>query len=119
MNFVSSNYGSNMDFYLRYNNFWGVSGVLAETRFYSNTGSNIQPYTSNWSFANIYINHDGYSLPSISNDMALGTTIHEMGHAFGLAHYNNNQYSIMCQTGYGRKVQRVQKTDNDAINQLY
>lgn len=61
MNFVSSNYGSNMDFYLRYNNFWGVSGVLAETRFYSNTGSNIQPYTSNWSFANIYINHDGIS----------------------------------------------------------
>ena len=55
MNFVSSNYGSNMDFYLRYNNFWGVSGVLAETRFYSNTGSNIQPYTSNWSFVVIVL----------------------------------------------------------------
>ena len=50
---------------------------------------------------------------------AIGTTIHKLGHAFGLAHYNNNIYSIMCQTGAGRIVQRVQKTDNDAINVIY
>lgn len=42
-----------------------------------------------------------------------------MGHAFGLDHNNPNPKSIMCQTGAGREVQRVQKTDSDAINRLY
>ena len=42
-----------------------------------------------------------------------------MGHAFGLMHNNSNQNSIMCQTGYGRIVQRVQSVDNDAINRKY
>ena len=60
-----------------------------------------------------------YKKSSFSNDQALGTLIHEMGHAFGLAHYNSNPNSIMCQTNKGRKVQRVQKTDNDTINAIY
>lgn len=116
--FVSSNYGSNMDFYLRYNSFWGGSGILAETRFYNSGGSRVYPDSSNWSFVNIYINDDSYKLPYITNDMALGTTIHEMGHAWGLAH-TTNVYSIMCQTGAGRVVQRVQQADNDAVNIIY
>lgn len=119
INFVGSNNGSNIDFYRRSNSFWPISGVIAETRFYLASGSQISPSYSNWYYTNIYINHDEYSKPSFSDDQARGTTIHEMGHAFGLAHYNSNKYSIMCQTGYGRIVQRVQKTDNDTINILY
>ena len=119
MTFVSSNNGSNMDFYLRYNGFWGgVPGILAETRFYATSGAKVDPAVKNWYYTNIYINHDMYSSPYISNDMALGTTIHEMGHAFGLKHYSSNPNSIMCEATY-RNVQRVKKTDNDAINILY
>lgn len=120
MNFVSSNYGSNMDFYLRYNDFWGEPGVLAETKFYVNGPTQVNQWTTNWNFTNIYINHDSYSLPQITNDQALGTTIHEMGHAFGLDHYNTNSYSIMAQLGPGNRiVQRVQPTDNDSVNIIY
>lgn len=119
MNFVSNNYGSNMDFYLRNDAFWGGSmNVLAETRFFVNGGAQVYPWSSNWNYSEIYINHDVYSLPNVTNDMALGTTIHEMGHAFGLNH-TTNVNSIMCQTGSGRVVQRVQQTDNDAINIIY
>ena len=119
MNFVSSNYGSQLDLHLKYKSFWGSDSVLAETRFYSSTGARVQPQKSNWYYSEIYINHDAFSKPSFSNEQALGTVIHEMGHAFGLAHNNTNVNSIMCQTAYGRRVQRVQKTDNDAINRLY
>ena len=31
----------------------------------------------------------------------------------------NNKYSIMCQTGKGRQVERPQKIDNDEIVQMY
>lgn len=119
INFVGSNNGSNIDFYRRNNSFWSNSGILAETRFYLFSGSQIVPTSSNWYYTNIYINHDEYSKPSFTDEQARGTTIHEMGHAFGLAHYNTNVYSVMCQTGYGRVAQRVQKTDNDTINILY
>jgi predicted Zn-dependent protease len=67
----------------------------------------------------VHINNDAYRNPSFTNSQAQGTTTHEVGHALGLAHDNNNIYSIMCQTGYGRAVQTVQKVDNDAINILY
>lgn len=42
-----------------------------------------------------------------------------MGHAFGLAHNNSNPYSVMCQLGEGRKVQRVQRVDNEPIKRKY
>lgn len=119
INFVGSNNGSNIDFYRRGNGFWSVSGVLAETRFYLISGAQISPTDSNWYYTNIYINHDNFSDPNFSDDQARGTIIHELGHAFGLDHYNTQPYSIMCQTGYGRIVQRVQKTDNDTVNFLY
>lgn len=122
MPFVNSNYGSKMDFHLQNNSFWWMyppNSVLAQTKFYNSSGQQIDPNSGNWFFAEIHINHDAYSQPSVSNDAALGTTIHEMGHAFGLAHDNNNPYSIMCQTGYGRIVQRVQWVDNEALNRKY
>ena len=79
----------------------------------------MQPNAGNWLYTEIYINDDKYKKSSFSNDQALGTLIQEMGHAFGLAHYNSNPNSIMCQASTGRNVQRVQKTDNDTINAIY
>ena len=57
--------------------------------------------------------------PNFSNEQATGIIIHEFGHAFGLDHNNTNVNSIMCQTSYGRVVQKVQKVDNDAILSKY
>lgn len=122
ISFVSSNYGSSMDIYSKRDSYWtkqGQYGVLAETFFYNSSSKKMQPNAGNWLYTEIYINDDNYKKSSFSNDQALGTLIHEMGHAFGLAHYNSNPNSIMCQTNKGRKVQRVQKTDNDTINAIY
>lgn len=121
MNFVSSNYGSNMDFHLNNDAYFGGGmNYYAGTEYYSGSGSQIwSPPASNWAYAEIHINNNMFSLPSFTNAQAQGTIRHEMGHAFGLAHWNSNPYSIMCETGSGRIVQSVQLPDNDAIKTLY
>lgn len=48
-----------------------------------------------------------------------GTIRHEMGHAFGLKHNDTNPQSIMCSLIYGRTVNTVQLTDNNAAVSLY
>ena len=125
MQFVSSNYGSKMDFYCKPNSYWVSQGqgnyVLAETLFYDGN-TRLYPSQNNtvcWEFTNIYINDDNFRSSSFSNEQAQGTVIHEMGHAFGLAHNNSNPYSIMCQTSSGRKVQSVQAIDDNAVNAKY
>lgn len=120
INFVGSNYGSMMDFHLNYDAYFGGNrDTYAWTRMFNGSGALTWPWNANWSYAEIHINDDMYRLPSFSNNQALGTTIHEMGHAFGLAHDYVNRYSIMCTLDYGRVVQRVQPPDNDAINIKY
>jgi hypothetical protein len=120
INFVSSNYGSTMDFHLNYSSYFlGGYNTLAQTKFFNSSGVEISPTSANWAYAEIHINDDAYRNPGFTNAQAQGTTIHEMGHAFGLAHDQGNPYSIMCQTAAGRIVQSVQKVDNDAINILY
>ena len=120
ISFTSSNVGSKLDFH-QHNDayFGGTHDVLAWTAFFSSTGGVVDPSSSNWTYAEIHINNDVYSSPGTSNEAALGTTIHEIGHAFGLAHYNANLFSVMCQTAAGRVVQRVTVVDNDAVNILY
>jgi len=120
INFVSSNYGSTMDFHQNNDAYWGGGmTILAETKMFNSSGGQISPTSANWAYAEIHINNDTFRLPSFTNAQAQGTVIHEMGHAFGLAHDQGNPYSIMCQTGAGRIVQSVQKVDNDAILTLY
>lgn len=119
---VSSNVGSTVDVFKQNKNYWPnglADSVLAETKLFVSGGGVADPYSTDWKYAEIHINHDNFIKPSFTNDQALGTIIHEFGHAFGLAHNNSNQNSIMCQLGYGRQVQRVQKIDNDAIVNKY
>ena len=120
--FVSSNYGSNMDFYSKKKTYWNSSirdSILAETQHFDSSENLVKNGERNWYYAKILINDDKFRENSFTNEQAQGTIIHEMGHAFGLMHNNSNQNSIMCQTGYGRIVQRVQSVDNDAINRKY
>lgn len=121
LTFVDSNYGSSIDIYADDGALWADTGftVFAETLHYLN-GNQFNPNysNSNWSFTEIYINDTEFRKSSFSNEQALGTVIHEMGHAFGLAH-TTNVNSMMCQTGSGRLVERVQKADNDAIVSKY
>lgn len=116
---ASSNAGTMMDIYSQPKTFWATSlqdSVLAETRFYNSSGSQINP-TSDYYFTRIYLN-DG-TMHNLSVDPMRGTITHEIGHTLGLKHNNTNVNSIMCQTAYGRAVQTVQQIDNTAVVNLY
>ncbi len=73
----------------------------------------------NWYYAKILINNDVFKKDSFTDNQAQGTIIHEMGHAFGLDHNNDNKYSIMCQSNQGRQIEKVMECDNSSINVKY
>ncbi|MCX8074814.1 MAG: hypothetical protein N2749_04420 [Clostridia bacterium] len=116
---VSSNNGTEMDFYGKTKDFWGENGdyVLAETRFFLASAQRVYPTQQNWFYCDVYLNT--INLGSLSATNRQGTICHEMGHVMGLNENNGNIYSIMCQTGAGRATQRVGKDDHDAINLKY
>lgn len=117
---VSSNNGSNMDFYTNDGSYWGVGNtVLAQTFHYNSSNTSVSPYSYDWYWAKILINDTNFRADDFTNDQAKGTILHEMGHAMGLKHNNSNPNSIMCQTSADRAVQSVQYTDNAAIITLY
>ena len=118
----SASSGTAIDFYNTTSGFWGADGqyVLGETFHRNSSGARIDPDTSHWLYSEIYLNTD--LLNGNYSWERQGTAAHEMGHAFGLAHYTNTtnpNISIMCTTGQGRTVQTVQPEDNEAINIKY
>lgn len=113
---VSSNYATDIDFYLRYGDDMSAD-ILGRTTYYNINEGIVNQYNTNWFFAKIELNAS--SLGGYSNDIKQGTTAHELGHAFGLDHQDYNRYSIMCQLGCGRLVNTVDQTSHNAINALY
>lgn len=116
---ASSNAGTMMDIYAKNETFWPTNirvGLLAETRFYNGSGTQMNPYTD-YVYTEIFINDT--TMHNLNVDNMRGTIAHEIGHTLGLAHNNSNPQSIMCQTGYGRSVQTVQQIDNTAVVNLY
>ena len=109
-------------FFAKKKTYWDATvknGILAETQHFDGSDNRIYGAVKDWYYARIYINDDNFCQISFTNEQAQGTIIHEMGHAFGLNENYSNQNSIMCQLGNGRKVQRVQVVDNNAINRKY
>jgi len=115
---VSSNYATHMDFYSRnpgsdtnlngnvlgYTTFWNTDGTLVARR-------GAEP-TYNYFYTEIVFN------TSESYSYNYKVAKHEMGHAFGLAH-TENDYSIMYPSANYTKVSTVQQCDHDTINYLY
>lgn len=93
----------------------GSSGVLAWTEFYK-SGSSVSPSNQDWKYTYIKLYKPNFKS---ENCNIKGTIAHEMGHCFGLAHNNSKPDSIMCQTAYGRSVNKAQKCDLKGINHLY
>lgn len=85
--------------------------VLASTGHYIN-GAWSSNLNNNWTKTRIDIDDDQGTIGS-------GTIAHEIGHAYGLSHRITNQNSIMCQTKYGRKVDKVQYTDMETLRHIY
>lgn len=117
---VSTSYATHMDLYGKSNSFWPYFGpnayVLGSTQHFNSSGNAIDADSSgNWFYADIYLNLD-----ALNYNLSIQATIaHEMGHAFGLAHWNSNPYSIMTQDSCGRLVSTVQEVDNQHLNQKY
>lgn len=113
---ASSNAGTMLDIYTRDSTFWGGdTNVWGKTRFY-NQSENEQNPTSDYIFTRIFINDTAVHNMDASKIRKM--IIHEMGHAFGLAH-NNNPYSIMYPYDYGHMVSTVQQVDVNDLSALY
>ena len=120
----SSSSGTAIDFYNKSNSHFGATSnmiVLGHCKHYNGSGTYIPYDTGNWLYSEICLNKD--KLPNQTTTKQQGTIAHEMGHSFGLHHYNTNPYSIMCQSYVSSTIQRqvetVQQEDNDAINYKY
>ena len=94
--------------------------VTSSTSFDSNTlgityffyqGNTTKPQNTNWSGCQIDLNEKVTT--------TISTITHEFGHAFGLSHRISDKYSIMCQTGQGRKAESPSAGDASGIDHLY
>lgn len=118
--YVGSNRGSKIDIYNKYGDYFGEekNNIYALTYFLTASETIIEkPAITNWYSATIELNDYKLSQDSVSNEVATGTFAHEIGHAFGLDHRLIRK-SLMAQI-WLRTVQKVQKIDNDTLNNIY
>ena len=123
---TSNKYYSAIDFYSFYSPPVLIEGkwviTLGETTHYAREyGTYGDPHivnadTEDWLFNEIKINDYSYSSNPSSS---FATIVHEFGHAFGLAHNNDNVNSIMCQDIHDRAVSTVQDVDHWAFVKKY
>jgi len=105
-----------MDIYADWYDMYPYEDWNAWTEFWK-YGTQLNPNNENWGWNKIYINI--YSASNYALTIRKGIVAHEMGHCFGLNENNANQYSVMCQMGYGRQVTSAQPDDLNGINYLY
>lgn len=98
-------------------------GELGKATFWvNNTQINLNSagaLPQNYGWTQMLICVENIVRSGITTTQRKGVFAHELGHGMGLSHQNNNQYSIMCQTSYGRIVERAEAIDCNAINHLY
>lgn len=89
MSFVSSNYGSTLDFHAKPDIFWTHDPddyIFGKTyhRYSGEARAYPSPFNSvSRLYADTYINDDNFRLSFLTNEMAGGTMRHEIGHALG------------------------------------
>ena len=119
MTLVSSNRGTHMDFYGRHDDWFGEGneGIVGLTQHCDANEYWINPEETDWFFAAISLDIDDLPFNTIADQK--GIAAHEMGHAFGLKHYDNNRYSIMYPYINLSLTSVVAQCDHDAINLIY
>ena len=116
MTAVSLNYATDVDYYAQGMDDFIIVSCLAETTYFSSTGSEtsgVRPYY----YSEIRINND--TIGSCTSYEKIGTMAHELGHAPGLDENNTNTSSIMCQLGSGRTVNTVSAEDYATVVSIY
>lgn len=94
--------------------------IYAYTRFYSSNSTQLNPSLSNWYYARIDLDSVNLNtLGALQGRTKKSVIAHEIGHGMGLGENNTNPYSIMCQIGSNRQVDRAQQVDLNQINIIY
>lgn len=112
---TSTQSSSVMDIYAG-NYYSSDTGIIAQTTFWVYS-TQLDPYKSNWGWNKIQLNMPVMSTLDTYDQQ--GSIAHEMGHAFGLDHNNEDPTTIMCQLAYGRFVYMPTPDDLNGINHLY
>lgn|GEM_PF-1016732 len=94
-----------------------TDGKNGYTAFFSSSNVQINPYATDWSYCQVYLNK--YYLASTTTDFDSGVACHELGHVCGLDDNNTMPATIMCQAGSGRTVTSPQSDDCNGINYIY
>jgi len=113
---TTSQKSSVMDIYACYSSNYPYCNANAWTEFWRYQNG-VSPFYQNWGWNKIYLN--SYNMNNKTSILKKGVIAHEMGHCFGLNENNTNPFSIMCQSGYGRRVTAAQADDLYGINYLY